>query len=264
MRKTPFFLLALITVSLSFFACNKNDSSASDSSKAHLQVYLSDDPGNYDAVFIDVQDVKINYSNDTANGWVSLNQVNRGSYDLLRLINDKDTILGNADVNTGTIEQIRLILGSNNYVRIGGVNYPLETPSAQQSGLKLNIHQAVNAGILYKLLMDFDVARSIVKTGNSKYILKPVIRTTLQAIGGSVKGFVLPSSVQTAVYALRGTDTITTTYTSNGAYTIKGLDAGTYNLYFKPTDTTYKSQTKTAISITTNNVTTVDTVRLVH
>lgn len=263
LRKTPFFFL-LASLALINFACNKNDSNSSSGGNAHLQVYLTDDPGNYDAVYIDVQDVKINYSSDTTNGWQSLSRVNTGSYDLLRLVNDKDTLLGNADINSGRIEQIRLILGPNNYVRVNGQNYPLQTPSAQQSGLKLNIHQDVNAGVLYKLLMDFDVARSIVQTGNGKYILKPVIRTTLQALGGSVKGFVLPATTQTVVYALRGVDTIASTYTLNGGYLIKGLDAGSYNLYFKPTDTTYKAQTKTSIAVTTNNVTTVDTVRLVH
>lgn len=261
-KNTLFLLLAALA--LTIFACNKNDSKNSSDGNAKLQVYLTDDPGNYDAVFIDVQDVRINYSSDTTIGWQSLAQVNRGSYDLLRLVNDRDTLLGNADVNSGRIEQIRLILGPNNYVRVNGQNYTLQTPSAQQSGLKLNIHQSVNAGVLYKLLMDFDVARSIVKTGNGGYILKPAIRTSLQAVGGSIRGFVLPSATQTVVYALRGTDTVTSTYTSNGAYLIKGLDAGSYNLYFKPTDTTYRTQTKTAIGVATNNVTTVDTVRLVH
>ncbi|MER3470840.1 MAG: hypothetical protein C4330_05775 [Chitinophagaceae bacterium] len=215
-KNTLFLLLAALA--LTIFACNKNDSKNSSDGNAKLQVYLTDDPGNYDAVFIDVQDVRINYSSDTTIGWQSLAQVNRGSYDLLRLVNDRDTLLGNADVNSGRIEQIRLILGPNNYVRVNGQNYTLQTPSAHQSGLKLNIHQSVNAGVLYKLLMDFDVARSIVKTGNGGYILKPAIRTSLQAVGGSIRGFVLPSATQTVVYALRGTDTVTSTYTSNGAF----------------------------------------------
>jgi hypothetical protein len=263
MRKTPLFFLLVASFALTIFACNKNDANADNNGNAKLQVYLTDDPGNYDAVFIDVQDVRINYSNDTASGWQSLAQVNRGSYDLLRLVNDRDTLLANADIASGRIQQIRLILGSNNYVRINGQNYPLQTPSAQQSGLKINLHQDVNAGVLYKLLLDFDVARSIVKTGNGNYILKPLIRATIQALGGSIKGFVTPSTVQTQVYAIKGTDTVTT-YTLNGGYLIKGLDAGTYNLLFKPTDTTYRTQTRTGINVTTNNVTTVDTVRLTH
>jgi hypothetical protein len=130
--------------------------------------------------------------------------------------------------------------------------------------LKLNIHQDVTAGVLYKLLLDFDAARSIVKTGNGKYILKPVIRTTLQSIGGSIKGYVLPNTFNTSVFAIQGTDTVAGTTTVSGAYLIKGLNAGTYTVSFVPGDTTYKSQSKTGINVTNNAVTTVDTVHLVH
>lgn len=263
LRKT-LLTLSILTLSITlFFSCSKNETSATKG-KSQLEVYLTDDPANYDQVVIDVRDVKINYSNDTANGWRSLSQVNAGSYDILRLINDKDTILGKTDLDSGRIEQIRLILGSNNYVKIGGQTYTLETPSAQQSGLKINLHQDVNAGILYKLLLDFDASRSIVKTGNGKYILKPVIRATMQAQGGSLKGYVLPDTVKTSVFAIQGPDTLAGTLTSGGSYMIRGLNAGTYTLAFVPGDTTFKSQNKPGINVTTNTVTTVDTVHLVH
>jgi hypothetical protein len=262
LRKTLLTLLTLTLATSLFFACSKNESSA-EKSKARLEVYLTDDPANYDEVVIDVKDVKINYSTDPVNGWKSLSQVNARSYDILRLVNDKDTILGKTDLDSGRIEQIRLILGPNNYVKVNGQTYTLETPSAQQSGLKINLHQDVSTGLLYKLLLDFDASRSIVKTGNGKYILKPVIRATMEAQGGSIKGYVLPNTFNTAVYAIQGPDTVTGTVTSAGSYWIKGLSAGTYSLAFAPSDTAYKSQTKTGVSVTNSAVTTVDTVRLV-
>ena len=262
MRRTLSSLLILGLSTFAFYACSKEGSSSSD--KAKMQVYLTDDPGDYDAVYIDVQDVKINYSSDTANGWVSLNNVSRGSYNLLELINDKDTLLADAEINTGKIEQMRLVLGPNNYVEIDGQRHKLETPSAQQSGLKLNIHQDVVEGILYKMLLDFDVARSVHQTGNGKYMLKPVIRTTLVAQGGSLKGFVKPSDITTTVFAIRGTnDTVTSTLTQSGSYVIKGLEAGTYKLGFLPSDTpTHKIANLSGIVVNTGAVTTVDTLQL--
>jgi major membrane immunogen (membrane-anchored lipoprotein) len=262
-RKTLFTLSALaLTVTL-FFACSKHDSST-ENGKPHLEVYLTDDPANYDEVVIDVKDVKINYSSDTANGWKSLSQVNVRPYDILKLVNGKDTMIGQTDLDSGRIEQIRLILGPNNYVKVNGQTYTLETPSAQQSGLKINLHQDVSAGLLYKLLLDFDAARSIVKTGNGKYMLKPVIRASLEAQGGSLKGYVLPNTFNTSVFAIQGTDTVAGTITSAGSYSIRGLNAGTYSLAFAPSDTTYKRQSKTGIAVNNGVVTTVDTVRLVH
>lgn len=247
---------------LFYSACNKTESSASGD-KARLQVRLTDDPGDYDAVFIDVQDIRINYSTDTASGWQSLPGVARGSYNLLTLVNDRDTLLSDAEIATGRIEQIRLILGSNNYVVVDGQKYDLTTPSAQQSGLKIKLNQDVNEGVLYKLLLDFDVAKSVHQTGNGKYMLKPVIRAMMQAIGGSIKGFVSPSAVRTSILAIQGTDTVASTYTLNGGYVLKGLNAGTYSLRFLP-DSPYLPQTKAGIVVGTNAVTTVDTVRLVR
>ena len=259
------FLIAALSTSIIFYACSRSDKNV-NSNKARFQVALTDDPGNYEAVYIDVQDVKINLTADTSGGWQSLANVHTGQYDVLKLVNDDDTILADAEINPGTVEQIRLVLGPNNFVKINGQMIPLETPSAQQSGLKLNIHQTVEAGLLYKLLLDFDVAKSIVKTGNSKYILKPVIRTTLEAAGGSIKGYVKPFNFQTAVLVFRGpNDTVASTYSSliNGGYLVRGLNAGSYSLHFMPTDTMhYRDTVISGVNVTTGMVTVVDTTRL--
>ena len=253
-------LLAITALAIFLVSCSKNG----NADKARLMVSLTDDPGDYEVVNIDVQDVRINYSDDTEKGWTSLNGVKAGNYDVLRLANGRDALLADAEISTGKIKQIRLVLGSNNFVKVDGEIHSLKTPSAQQSGLKLKINQEVSEGLAYKLLMDFDASRSIVQTGNAQYILKPVIRTTLEAVGGSVKGFVLPSSVSTAVYAIQGTDTITGTYTINGAYMLKGLQAGSYNLAFVPSNSTYQQAHRTGIDVTVNSVATVDTVQLVQ
>src|ERR1043166_2216108 len=160
--------LTLFTILSGFFflSCTKTESQSS-SGNAKLEVYLTDDPGNYDQVVIDVKDVQINLSNDSTEGWQSLSTVKAGAYDLLKLVNDDDTLLGNSDIPSGMIHQMRLILGPDNYVVLNGQQIPLETPSAQQSGLKLNVQQNVSAGILYKITLDFDAGKSIVKTGNS-------------------------------------------------------------------------------------------------
>jgi hypothetical protein len=145
-----------------------------------------------------------------------------------------------------------LVLGTENYVKIEGVSQliKLETPSAQQSGLKLNIQQDVVNGILYKIILDFDAAKSIIKTGNNKYMLKPVIRTILNAVGGTIKGVVMPNSFQTTVYAINGPDTVASSFTAtNGAYLIKGLPAANYSVYYKPSDITYKDSVRNNISV---------------
>jgi hypothetical protein len=254
----------LITAAASFLvlACQRESNNVS-SNKARLQVALTDDPGDYDAVYIDVKDIQINVTGDSMSGWQSLANVQTGQYDLLKLVNDDDTILADAEIPVGRVHQLRLILGTENYVVVDGDSIKLQTPSAQQSGLKLNIQHDVSAGIMYKLLLDFDVAKSIVKTGNNKYILKPVIRTVLDAVGGSIKGWVVPDSVTTAVLFIKGPDTVASTYTdATGGYFIRGLAAGSYNLTFLPGDTVLRDTSRMGIIVNTGNVTVVDTMYL--
>jgi hypothetical protein len=256
-------VLSFASISL-FISCKKN---STGDGNARLQVYLTDAPGDYEAVYIDVKDVQINVTGDDANGWQSLQGVNAAVYDLLRLVNDEDTILADAVIPTGKLHQIRLVLGTENYVKIEGTNelIKLETPSAEQSGLKLNIQYDVTEERLYTILLDFDVAKSIVKTGNNKYILKPSIRAILNAVGGTLKGVVMPKNFHTSVYAIQGIDTIATTLTGiNGGYIIKGLPAGTYKVFYNPTDNTYLDSLRTGISVQFNTTTKIDTTFLRH
>lgn len=262
--KKHFFLIASVSAIICLFvfvSCTKNDND-NNNGKANLQVFLTDDPGDYDAVNIDVQDVQINFSGDTSNGWQSLPGVATGVYNLLDFVDNKDTLLVNADIPAGRIQQIRLVLGDDNSIVVDGVESKLETPSAQQSGLKLNIHQDVDAGVVYKMILDFDASRSIVTTGSGKYILKPVIRTSLESVGGSLRGVVMPTDVLTNVRAIQGTDTVAGTFTSStGGYWIGGLAAGNYTLQFLPADP-YADTLRNDISVTAGSITTVDTMFL--
>lgn len=261
--KKQFFLIAFvsaITSLLAFISCTKNDNN--NTGTARLQVFLTDDPGDYDAVNVDVQDVQINLTTDTEGGWQSLPGVAKGVYNLLDLVDNKDTLLVNADIPAGRIQQIRLVLGDSNSIVVDGVESPLQTPSAQQSGLKLNIHQDIDAGLVYKMILDFDASRSIVTTGSGKYILKPVIRTSLESVGGSLRGVVMPTDVLTNIQAIQGTDTIAGTFTgSTGGYWISGLAAGNYSLQFLPGDP-YADTLRNDIIVTAGGITTVDTMFL--
>lgn len=63
-----------------------------------MQVYLTDAPGDYEAVYIDIRGIEVNTINDTFLGWVGLRHIQPGVYDLLTLVNDKDTLLADAEI----------------------------------------------------------------------------------------------------------------------------------------------------------------------
>jgi hypothetical protein len=122
-------LLVFLLSTLTLVSCSDKDSNE----KARLEVRMTDDPAAFDAVYIDLKDVQINVTDDADKGWQSLPGVRAGIYNLLDLVNDKDTLLVNADIPTGRLHQIRLVLGSNNSIVANGITTKLETPSAMQS-----------------------------------------------------------------------------------------------------------------------------------
>lgn len=222
---------------------------------SYLEVRLTDAPGDYQEVNIDVQDVQVNYGTDEG-GWKSLD-VNKGVYNILKLTNGLDTLLGQMELPVGRVSQVRLILGSNNTLKSDGQTTTLSTPGAQQSGLKLQVNADLEEGITYKLLLDFDAARSIVSAGASgKYNLKPVIRAIVEAESGAIKGVVSPTEASPAVYAIIGTDTLGTAFADQltGKFVIKGLSEGTYKVTFEP-KTGYQPAAKENVAVTKGVVT---------
>ena len=163
------FVTFVVLITLMVSSCNKETDSA------HLSIRMTDAIANYSAVMVDIQGVEV-----IVNGGSSvLLNTETGIYNLLDYSNGLNTLIATGDLKEGTVSQIRLILGTHNSVTVDNVVYPLSTPSAMQSGLKLQIHQTLVAGVSYRILLDFDASQSIIVEGNNDYILKPVIRTTV-------------------------------------------------------------------------------------
>jgi hypothetical protein len=212
-------------------SCTEDDNGGGT---AMLEVRMTDAPGNYEEVIVDIQDVQVKASDDDSEeGWISLD-VNEGKYDLLKLTNGLDTLLGTAELPAGRISQVRLVLGNENTVKVDGILEGLVTPSAEQSGLKVNVNADLDAGLTYTLLLDFDAARSIVATGSGNYILKPVIRAFAEVNGGSIAGDIEPANSMATVYAIAGTDSTSTFADDAGEFLFRGLDEGVYRVVIVP------------------------------
>ena len=211
-----------------FSACDSDDSN--DSKMARVKVILVDAPADYESVLIDVVDVEVK-----TDIWESLDGVEKKVYDILELTNGNEVLLGDIELPEGELNEIRLILGDNNKLGIDGAEVDLDTPSASQSGLKIKLDAMLEAGVTYKLVLDFDAAKSIVKAGNSgKYNLKPVIRAEMEAQTGAIKGMINPIDIDCVVYAIVGMDSISTYPNEEGKFLIRALGADTYRVVAIP------------------------------
>ena len=228
--------LSLLFLSLLLiFSCSNNNNSGDTSS---MSVKLVDNPGDFDHFFIEVIDVmvKVNDDSEDEDGWESLDPINTGVYDLLELTGGINVLLvDDFQVPSGTLNQIRLVLGEDNSVVMEGETYPLNTPSAQQSGLKIKVNETLEPDFTYEYVLDFDVDESIVIAGNSGNInLKPVIRATAEVSSGKIEGIVTPMGYQVTVSVVVEDEEISAYTDENGNYCLYGVPEGTYSLLITP------------------------------
>lgn len=253
MKKMRQFSVWVLLAATALFQSCKDD--GNDSGTSTFSVRLTDAPGPFDAVYIDIQGVEVK----SDQGTFYLN-VNSGVYNLLDFVNGADTLIATAGIPSGKVSQVRLILGPADSVVVGGVSYPLGTPSAQESGLKINLHADLTPGVSYMLLLDFDAGKSIVQTGNGSYLLKPVIRAVEQSIGGAIHGTVTPAMARPMVVAVAGTDSMTTHCdTTTGEFLFSAVPVGTYDVKFYP-DSPYVSQIIGGVVVTNGNLTEMGTI----
>ena len=266
--------LAALTL-LGLAGCSKNNDNNSK-----LEVRLMDAPGDYNQVVLDVQQVEVHLKDEgNPDGWQTLHFTPQ-ALNVLDYVNGHSALLVSEDFAPGDLKEIRLILGPNSYV-IGRdlQRYDLKTPSGQTSGVKLKLDKAtLKTRETFQLVLDFDVAKSVVERGGwrpgsdkkERYLLKPVIRVVAQDLLGGISGTVSPAAARPQILAIRTTgllapDTVSTSADASGAYQIGGLAAGTYRVEFFPSTTAptgqsaYHGLVRTGITVTNTQVTPVST-----
>lgn len=260
-----FYRYIYLAVLLPFFLIGC-DLSGDNDDLGTLQVLLTDAPANYESVMIDVQQVRIHRSTEAEegeSGWIEIN-AEPMMIDLLKLTNGQVELLGEINLEPGRYNQMRLVLGNQNEITIDGETIPLDTPSAQQSGLKLNIQAEIVEGGLYRLLLDFDASRSIIQAGASgKFLLRPVIRTVELGASGSIEGNIEPENAMPWVYAIAGQDTLAGTKANDlGEFRLIGLAPATYQVSVDPDTEQYNKVVISGVEVEHSEVTNIGTVTL--
>lgn len=180
-----------------------------------VRASITDAPAcGYDHVYVTVSKISINSRTDGSGNWNDINLPTPKKIDLLNLTNGALESLGQTALTAGTYQQLRLVLvpnvnGSatfNNSVVPSGqtAEMALKTPSAAQSGIKINTRTpfTVQPDTLVDVVLDFNACKSIVTNGRSKggntssatgYLLKPVITAVADVVSGAIDGYVDPA-----------------------------------------------------------------------
>jgi hypothetical protein len=189
--------MVLTTALLSLAACDESGISGPGNDKASLSVYLTDAPGDVEAVWVEILQITLQ---GAEGGPVSLLGSPTDLILLTDLVGTTHLLVENAELDPSTYSQLRLVVGDAVLLSSDGTVYVkgdpvlpeglagastgnLQCPSCSQSGLKVKIpndEMELEEGSA-ALVIDFDVAQSFGhKAGSSgNWIMRPVMHGML-------------------------------------------------------------------------------------
>lgn len=283
----PLALVALLLTGI--YACNKDNSAGGAKPNANeqkLNIYLSDGPGFFDAVNLDIRAVEVlvdtcnvdssdvgngpnrcnwdngKWDNKKCNVWDTLD-IRAGVYNLLNLRNGTDTLLAAGNVIKGNIERIRITIGNNNSLVKDSVTYPLGTWNGETK-LVINVRHSDWENFsddAFRLWLDFDVNHSVLEVFRGHFILNPFIRVFTPNRFGIVSGKVGPDDAKPVVSLYGSTDTLYALPWRGGEFMIRGVQEGTYSMYVNASNG-YKDTTITGLTVKGGKVTNTGTIKL--
>ena len=161
-------LLTLLALCIAIFSTCKKPGYGT------ISVSMKDAPANYQEVNIDLQSVEI-FIEGAETGWYKLN-THKGVYNLLLLQSMPVLVTTVERIPSGKIARLRFILGDNNSIKENNNYFPLQ-PAKEGDNYSIIIPAgySVSENSEVNILIDFDAARSVFKTTENKFILKPVI-----------------------------------------------------------------------------------------
>lgn len=209
-----------------------------------VRASLTDAPAcGYDEVNVTVTKVRVNASadvNENQEGWHDIALAAPVKVNLLNLTNGLLQPLGTTVLTPGKYNQVRLVLDPNtadnmaNSVKpTGGTLQNLITPSAVQSGIKLNGSFEVLAGQNADIVIDFDACKSIVTRGNGKYALKPVVKmlpSVLNGVSGVIATTQLGGNIMVSAQQAGVVVSSTVPDPVTGAFLLSRLPVGSYDV----------------------------------
>lgn len=163
-------ILIIITTGM-FSGCIK-------SGEGTLVLKITDDPDySITEALVTISEVRVHYAlvddtdnNDTIGEWITI--VNESqTFDLIAL-QDVTELFGTVNLSAGWYTQIRLLIESA-LITVDGVQYNLTITS---KNIKLIHPFSIQDGQTTTLILDFDVQKSVHKTGNDEYKFRPTIK----------------------------------------------------------------------------------------
>jgi hypothetical protein len=249
---------------------NDGGTTGGGGTSGRLEVYMADAPGDPDVTAVEMTITRVEANLN--GGWqtISTTPVDVNLLDLAK----QEVLVGANTIPAGRYNQVRFFVEDATVTDETGT-HELEIPSAERTGIKVNVNYDVEPNAVTGLLLDFNVYKSIVRTGNGRYKLQPVIPAVVRTASGTITGVVvdgvgtpLAGAVVRAIYEQGpaypvGTEVNVGTSLSDGSFKIWALLPGVYRLdaiYTDPPTGIDRVAIKSGVGVSAPNNTDVGTI----
>lgn len=233
------FLPIAVGASLMVFgSCTKEEQISTQSSKnGSFKVRMTDAPGDYAAVDVEITRVDVYHENE---GWVNLNSETQ-FVDVISLTNGAEIDLAQSfNLQSGLYTQLKLTFGERNTLSLNGSasgggtsgsgSFDLQWAGPEREVI-IGIDQEVSATASGNVLIDFHIVESI-KEFAGTYIFDPVV-TTIEDESTGIQGE-LEANTRAAIQLTGGPATFDTYTNASGEFLIRGVEPGTYDMIISP------------------------------
>lgn len=202
----------VVTTGFIFSSCDDNNNDEMNG-QGSVRVEATDaavDAENISGVYLSVDEVQV-----IANGAVknSITFSEPETFNLMAYQNGQTKLLGEADVDAGSYDEIRFVLTSTTQAWVeytDNTTKEIEVPNGSSSGYSITGDFEVLANGMTEVVADVDLRKALVKKSNGDFMLRSTARLISKAEAGSIQGNVDMSDYADAdkvvVYAyLKGT-----------------------------------------------------------
>lgn len=198
--------------------------------EGRFRVAMTDAPADYAALDVQITGVRVYHDNQ---GWITLNDQAQ-TVNVLSLQNGIESEIAlSGTVAAGHYSQLMITFGDENSITLAGAAANA-TVGMQFSGdheVVIDIDAEVSAQADASVLVDFDVARSVVEAAGT-YFLRPMmheIRDLSTGIRGEVFG-----TASAMVLLTNGDDSLSTYTDASGHFLLRGMAPGQYVMQIMP------------------------------